>query len=140
LYQKLSEIMVAHSSNPLTVNQLLHEADRLQPGEFEKFLVKVLALNTSRNAQGLTPEESELLKKINKEFPTKKMERFLLLDEKCRQESLAPAEHKELLVLIRQLERYDAQKLQLVGQLALLRNVPFDALLKDLGLYPSRHA
>jgi hypothetical protein len=99
-----------------------------------------LALNARRKSKGLPLEESLLLKKINKEFPPKKMEQFLKLDEKRRQEILTQEEHRDLLALVRQLEKYDAEKLQLVGQLALLRNVPFDAQLKQLGLYPNRHA
>ncbi len=81
-----------------------------------------------------------MLKKINMEFSPNKMERFLLLDEKRQQETLTQDEHRELLSLVRQLEKYDAEKLQLVGQLALLRGVPFDALLEQLGLYQTRHA
>ena len=132
--------MTSQSSIPSLVGQLLHQAEQLRPGEFEQFLLSILALNARRKSNGLPPDESLLLKKINTEFAPKKMARFLLLDEKRRQETLTPEEHKELLLLVRQLEKYDAQKLQLVGQLALLRKVPFDALLKQLGLYQTRHA
>lgn len=122
-----------------SVGQLIHEAEKLRPTEFEQFVVRILALNASRKSSGLSPAESLLLKNINKEFAPKKMERFLLLDEKRRQETLSAEEHRELLVLVKQLEKYDAQKLQWAGQLALLRKVPFDALLKQLGLYPKRN-
>lgn len=132
--------MIAQTYNPTTVGQLVHEAEQLQPGEFEQFVVRILALNASRIADGLSPEESLLLKNINKEFSSKKMERFLLLDEKRLQETLSPEEHRELLQLARQLEKYDARKLQWIGQLALLRKIPFDSLLKQLGLYQTRHA
>jgi hypothetical protein len=134
------EHMVAQSSNTSAVGQLLHAAEQLRPGEFEQFVVRILALNASRKSDGLSPEESSLLKNINKEFASKKMERFLFLDEKRRQENLTAGEHRELLALVQQLEKYDAQKLQWVGQLALLRKVPFDSLMKQLGLYETRHA
>jgi hypothetical protein len=126
--------MVAHS-----VGQLVHEAEKLRPTEFEQFVVRIMALSASRKSEGLSAAESLLLKNINKEFAPKKMERFLLLDEKRRQDTLSAEEHRELLLLVKQLEKYDAQKLQWVGQLALLRKVPFDALLKQLGLYQKRH-
>lgn len=122
------------------VGQLIHQAEQLRPTEFEQFLLRILAINARRRSKELPLEESLLLKKINKEFPPKKMERFLLLDEKRQQETLTPEEYRELLSLVRQLEKYDAEKIQLVGHLALLRNVPFDVLLKQLGLYPNRHA
>lgn len=132
--------MVAQSSNTSAVGQLLQEAEQLRPGEFEQFVVRILALNASRKSIGLSSEESLLLQKINKEFASKKMERFLTLDEKRRQEILTTGEHRELLALVQQLEKYDAQKLQWIGQLALLRKTPFDALLKQLGLYQLHHA
>lgn len=132
--------MVAQPSIPAAVGKLLNQAEQLPPSEFEQFLLRILALNVRRKSIGLPLDESLMLKKINKEFSRKKMERFLLLDEKRQQEILTPEEHGELLVLVRQLEKYDAQKLQLVGQLALLRNVPFEVLLKQLGLYQIRHA
>ena len=132
--------MVAQSSNTSAVGQLLHEAEQLRPGEFEQFVVRILALSASRKSNGLSPEESLLLKNINKEFASKKMERFFVLDEKRGQEILTAKEHSELLSLVQQLEKYDAQKLQWIGQLALLRKVPFDSLLKQLGLYQTRHA
>ena len=132
--------MTSQSSVPPAIGQLLHQAEQLHPGEFDQFVLRVLALNARRKSKGLPLEESQLLKKINAEFPAKKMERFLLLDEKRRQETLTPDEHQELLNLVRQLERYDARKLQWVGQLALLRKVPFDALLKQLGLYQMQYA
>jgi hypothetical protein len=122
------------------VGQLLHQVEQLGPGEFEQFVMRILALNARRKPGGAPLEESLLLKKINAEFPSKKMERFLLLDERRQQETLTAEEHKELLSLVRQLEKYDAQKLQWIGQLALLRKVPFDVLLKQLGLYQMRHA
>lgn len=134
------ERMIAQSSNTSAVGQLLQEAEQLRPGEFEQFVVRILALNASRKSSGLSPEESVLLKNINKEFIPKKMERFLLLDEKRRQEILTAKEHSELLTLVQQLEKHDAQKLQWIGQLALLRKVPFDSLMKQLGLCPTRHA
>lgn len=128
------------SSSSSAVGVLLHQAEQLHSGEFEQFVSGILAINARRKSIGLSPDESLLLKKINTEFSPKKMERFLLLDEKRRQEILTSEEHSELLTLVRQLEKYDAQKLQLVGQLAILRKIPFDVLLKQLGLYPARHA
>lgn len=132
--------MTSQPAISTAVGQLIHQAEQLRPNEFEQFLLSILALNARRISKGLPLEETLLLKKINMEFSPNKMERFLLLDEKRQQETLTQDEHRELLSLVRQLEKYDAEKLQLVGQLALLRGVPFDALLKQLGLYQTRHA
>ncbi len=132
--------MTSQPAISTAVGQLIHQAEQLRPNEFEQLLLSILALNARRISKGLPLEETLLLKKINMEFSPNKMERFLLLDEKRQQETLTQDEHRELLSLVRQLEKYDAEKLQLVGQLALLRGVPFDALLEQLGLYQTRHA
>lgn len=131
--------MTSQSAISSAVGQLIHQAEQLHPGEFDLFVLNILALNARRKSEGLPQEESVLLKKINKEFSQKKMERFLLLDEKRQQEALTAEEHRELLSLVRQLEKYDAQKLHLAGQLALLRKVSLDAILKQLGLYQTLH-
>lgn len=131
--------MLAQTSTSSLVGQLLQQAEQLSPGEFEQFVSSILAINARRKSNGLPLEEALLLKEINKEFSTRKMERFLLLDEKRQQETLTSAEHRELLVLVRQLERYDARKIGLVGQLALLRKVSLDSLLKQLGLYQPQY-
>ncbi len=131
--------MVAQTLTPPIVGQLLQQAEQLRPSEFEQFLASVLALNARRKFNGLPAEEALLLKKINKEFSAKKMARFLSLDENRRQGIFTPEEHKEFLNLVRQLEKYDAQKMKWIGELALLRKVSLDSLLKQLGLYQVQH-
>jgi len=128
--------MATQSSAAPTVGQLLQDAEKLPTRDFEVFVVKVLRLNASRHPAGLSPDESALLKKINKPFPQKKMNRFLVLDEKRQAEALSPEEHKELLSLVRQLEKYDAQRINWIGHLAVLRDVPLDHVMEQLGLNP----
>lgn len=128
--------MATQSSGVPTVGQLLQDAAKLTTRDFEVFVVRVLRLNASRHPAGLAPDESVILKKINKPFPSKKMERFLELDEKRHAETLSPEEHKELLSLVRQLEKYDAQRINWIGQLAILRGAPLDQMMEQLGLNP----
>ena len=117
------------------VNELLDRAEQLAPGDFDAFFANILSIHAKRRAKNLSTDETQLLQNINREFPTVKMERFLVLDEQRRQSALSPDEHRELLRLVRQLERFDAQRLQWVGQLAILRNVPLVTLMNDLGIY-----
>lgn len=80
--------MIAQTTPQESVGQLLIQAAQLQPNEFDQFVVRVLALRASRRADGLSVEESALLKKINLQFSPKKMERFMVLDEKRQNEAL----------------------------------------------------
>ena len=128
--------MATQASTTPTVGQLLQDAEKLPMRDFELFVVKVLRLNASRHPAGLAPDDSVILKKINKSFPVHKMERFLELDEKRHAETLSSDEYKELLGLVRQLEKYDAQRIYWIGQLAILRGVPLDHVMEQLGLNP----
>ena len=117
------------------VVELVNRAEQLAPRDFEAFLANILSINAKRKARGLSVEESQLLKNINQPFSPAKMKRFLALDEKRRQETLSSEEHRELLRLVRQLEKFDAQRLQWLGQLAILRNTSLHELMVQLGLY-----
>jgi hypothetical protein len=116
------------------ISELLHRVEQLAPREFEDFFDNILSINAKRRAKNLSLEETLLLQKINREFPTVKTERYLWLEDRRRQATLSPEEHRELLGLGRQLDRFDAQRLQWLGQLAILRNLPLRELMKQLGL------
>ena len=118
-----------------TVVQLLRQAEQLQPSDFQQLVAGILTLHARRKPNGPPVEEAALLKQINASFSTKKMERFLDLDEKRRQQLLTPEEHGELLALVRQLEKFDSRRLQWVAQLALLRKTSLAPVVRQLGLY-----
>lgn len=120
-----------------SVFQLLRQAEQLQPSDFQQLVTGILTLNARRKPNGLPVEEATLLKQINLPFSPKKMDRFLDLDEKRRQQVLTPEEHNELLALVRQLEKFDSRRLQWIAQLALLRKTTLPQMLRHLGLYQS---
>lgn len=128
--------MATQTSTTPTVGQLLQDAEKLRDEDFELLVVQILRLNASRNPAGLPPDESALLKNINKPFPSPKMERFLDLDKKRQMEALSANELNELQGLVRQLDRYDAQRMNWIGKLAVLRGVPFIEVMTQLGLNP----
>jgi hypothetical protein len=78
----------------------------------------------------LNEQESTLLFEINKSFDTKKRERLQYLDWKLESGSLTPKEEIESLKLAEAYENYSVERLKKITQLAVIRQVPIDLLLK----------
>ncbi len=81
-------------------------------------------------------DETELLLKINQGLPFDTQKRYDELVAKRRAETLAPDECQELLGLIEQIEKSDAERIKHLTDLARLRGTTLTALMKDLGLHP----
>lgn len=131
-------MIASNSPQSAVVTQLLRQAETLPPEALQQLITGILTLNTRRKQESLPVEELILLKKINIGFPAKKWNRFTDLDEKRKQQALTPEEHRELLRLVRLLEKYDSQRLLWVAQLAALRQIQPAQLLKQLGLYAAQ--
>jgi len=125
---------MAVSSHDDNIEELLDRAEHLAPGDFDAFFANMLSIHARRKANSISADEYEILQKINREFPAARLNRFYELDESRKQGALSAVEHRELLKLVKQLEKFDAQRLEWVGQLAILRNVPFAQQMEDLGL------
>ena len=121
---------------PLTVPDLLDNASRLDTSEFESFFKAMLALRAKRIAPVLSQKEADLLEKIYTKLPSSTTERYDLLTEKRRAETISPEEYDELLGLVQTVEQYNVQRLKLIVELADLRKVTAQQLMKQLGLMP----
>ena len=60
------------------------------------------------------------------------MQKYEVLAEKLKREQISAAEHKTLLKLVAKIEDAKAKKLELMLQLARLRNISLPVLAKDL--------
>ena len=87
----------------------------------------------------MSEREADLLMKINQGLPANLQERLSHLIAKRRAETITSKELQELKKLTDQVEILDAQRLELLIELAHLRNVPLRKLIKQLGLTPVRH-
>jgi hypothetical protein len=128
-------IDTSSSSIAPNVKDLIYHTEQLGNIEFEAFFSKVISINAHRKAPGLSTFETVLLKKINTPVPSKKMDRFVCLDQKRQDETLNADEHKELLNLVRYLGRFDAERMKTIGQLAILKKMPLNDLMAQLGLF-----
>jgi hypothetical protein len=88
---------------------------------------------TTTSLPGLGQRESELLGAINAGFPSEFWERYHLLRSKL-DAGLSPAERAELLGLSDRIEAAQVERLKLAMELAKLRGVPVDELLRQLGI------
>lgn len=125
---------------PLTVPDLLDNASRLNTSDLESFVKEVLTLRAKRIAPVLSQKEADLLEKIYAKLPSETLTRYDLLTEKRRAGTISSEEYDELLDLVQIVEQYNVERLKLIVELAALRKVTAQKLMKQLGLMPLTHA
>lgn len=124
-------------NTPLSTTELLDNAAKLEARDFEQFVQNVLALRARRKGLGLEKNEAELLKKINqKSLSETQQKRFAYL---TQSETRTESEQQELLVLVETIEQFDAERMELLADLARLRNVPVRTLMQQLGILPAQN-
>lgn len=128
------------SKNHSSSAELLEAAERLNAVEFDRFVSDVVTLRAQRQAPRLGLTESQLLKTINQGLPEDRQVRFNQLIEQRQAEALTAEEMDELVSLTNQAEQLDDARFEAVTQLAALRKVSVEVLLKSLGLPSANHA
>lgn len=121
----------ADTANPA---QLLAAAEQLTAEELATFAAEVVALRARRLAPGLAAAEAALLQRINAMAPAGEDQRYAALVTLRDSEALSSAGHAELLRLSDAREERYAERIAALVELAALRGVTLDALLRDLGL------
>jgi len=116
--------------------QLLDALLRMPQRELEQFVAKAFSLKARERTRALSEREAELLFKINRGLPLATQRRLNELIDKRRAEAISAKELRELKKLTDQIEKSDAKRLELLTELARLRNVPLRKLIKHLGLKP----
>ena len=119
--------------------QLLQAALQMSRPEIEQFVRKLFSLKVRQEAPGLSKREAELLMKINQGLPAALQERLNELIEKRQAEIISAKELRELKKLTDRVEKFDATRLELLIELAHIRQVPLRKLIKQLGLKPVPH-
>jgi len=119
----------------VTTENLLNAVAQMPEGEFNRFVEKAKKLRQNAKAkQTVSPEEVDLLHKINTIYSAEKRRRYNELYDKFKQEKLTPKEHKELLDLSNEFEMLNAKRLKYLGELAEMRGQSLKAVIKDLGM------
>jgi hypothetical protein len=77
-----------------------------------------------------------LLQRINHGLPPEKRDRYQELIAKRQAQTLLPEEHQELLHLTDEAELADAERIAALVELARMRQVSLEELMRDPGLQP----
>ena len=123
----------------IETEQLLNAALQMPEPEFQRFVNRLFTLKAGARVPTLSERESELLTKINQGLPSELQERLNELIQKRRAETISAKELRELKKLTDEVERLDAGRLELLIELAAMRNVSLRKLIKQLGLKPVPH-
>lgn len=115
---------------------LVQAIEQLSQTELEQFVEQVLQVKAQRIAPSLSINESELLIKINQDLPQELRHLYQTLIEKRNQENLIEAEYQQLLELTEEVEKYQAQRLEYLTQLAQIRQLSLTNLIAQMGLKP----
>jgi hypothetical protein len=87
----------------------------------------------------LSKRESELFLKINRTLPEDEQRRYDELMEKRVEETLTKKEHMELLKLIEELQQIWVERWQAVIDLAKLRKISPQEMMRQLGVDPEKY-
>lgn len=120
-------------------DELLKAALQLPQVELEQFVRRLFSLKARERASVLSEREAELLEKIYQKPPAARQQRMNQLIEKRQAYTITPDELQELIELTDQAEAFDAARLELISELAHLRNVPLDQFIQQLGLQRVPH-
>ncbi len=116
------------------MNELLRSMEQLSAKDLETIAKKVSHLQ-ARQKPVLPETESELLMKINEGLTEAEWKRYHQLVEKRRSETIKKKELEELIATTDKLEWLNARRLESVYKLSVLRKVPAETLIKQLGIY-----
>ena len=119
----------------MSVSEILNSVKGLEANKFEQLYRELFVLRADKNNIPILNEvESKLLNSINTEFDAQKWERLTYLDWKLEFAALTETEELESLKLAEAYESYSVERLKCLAQLAKLRQVSIDELIKQLGL------
>jgi hypothetical protein len=118
----------------MSVDELLRAVDDLSEPDLENLLNRTLFVRARRRGPIATPEESTLLREINRGIPAELSDRYEILADKRDDETLTEAEYQELLDTAEQIEAFGVKRLEALVKLSDQRQVPLLQLMADLGI------
>ncbi|HEY0048626.1 MAG TPA: hypothetical protein VGB68_05030 [Pyrinomonadaceae bacterium] len=126
IIERVTEEVIQRMSSEQHMKTLLASVPK-----FDKKLIETIAKNPVTTAKQIThnthskqfvsPEQADLLHKINNIFPTEKRQRYNELYARFKSEDLGENEYEELLELSNEFEILNANRLKYIGKLAKLR-------------------
>ena len=118
----------------LGIEDIIAGMSNLETPELERFMQRIGQIVARRKFSSVSEQERELLFKINNVIPVISQERYALLSEKMQAETITASEHTELLKLVEKLEAKYVKRLEYLIELARIRNMSLQQLMKQLHL------
>jgi hypothetical protein len=118
----------------LAIDDILVGISDLETPDLEQFLQKIGRIVARRKSPSLSNRETVLLQEINQSSNIILQNRYSVLSKKQNSNNVTEAEHEELLILIDKLEILQAQRLENLIELAHLRGISLEVLMKNLNL------
>lgn len=124
----------------IDVKSLLAEIANLKVKELETFLRELSGIVTRKKAKDKKYQAAALLQKHNETVLNKpKRNRYAALYEKLEADIITEDERKEFLKLTKEEEQLRNKRVKILIQIAQIRAISFNQLLKELGLKPIRN-
>jgi hypothetical protein len=121
----------------LSFDKLLGSLPQLSSEELAQLAQHATRLEVQRKVGSLSEAEADLLLKINQGIvPPDWQQRCAELTAKARAGTITDTEHAELVGLVDGIEQLNAKRLDYLVQLAQIRGVTLDELMKALELAP----
>ncbi|MBN8682327.1 MAG: hypothetical protein J0L99_06730 [Chitinophagales bacterium] len=112
-------------------DELIESVSRLETSDLNTLLKRIQETLSIRSDQ-LSIEESGLLSQIRTAIPASALRRFQQLHRKQHNQTISAKELEELRVLADFLETQSAQRVELLGRLASLKNITLSELRKQM--------
>ena len=115
-------------------NHILHDLEALPFAALNRLLPQIVALRQKKHPLVMPARESWLQKRIEAGLPLSVWETYTQLIEKRRSTDLSTREQRRVEALTERMENFNVQWLTWAKELADLRRVPLDRLLRSLNL------
>ena len=104
--------------------------------DIDNYIVSMLEEKLLPGSADPRKREAELLQQINLGISQEEWRRFFHLAERRDTEQLTPEEYQELLGLTNAIESANARRMEHLVELSILRKMPLDKLMEELGIQP----
>ena len=121
---------------PAATLHILEEAKELPVRELDRLIASLAALRAHKIATPISEREEELLEDISTVVPLTLRNRWIALLEAQQERDLSEQERTQLIFLADAVEAKEAERAELLAELARLRGVSIFALVEQLGLRP----
>lgn len=127
-----------HLNSEIDIESVMQGMGKLNNSELENILSRISIMLAQKKAPNLPKQEAKLLLEINQSLDEAVLQRYSSLNQLMRENKLSEEEYQELIQLIDKVELADAKRLKAIIELANLRAITVDELMKQLNIQPPK--